>query len=254
MTPHPLPVLSDLSIEYIQFGRTVSVSANENTVYGSTSKFMATKVLSTRKVVIIGLPKSGKSTIANQLFMKKVFDTSTAGSAIRRHEDTLPGGEILLDLTIIRAKNLLDPENTKAYYRDFMPEEVSLVLFVCKYPAANDDLLSLRRVSTFFDGVNGRTVSALLVTFCDNLSYNDKRAEEEAFLVRPEKAGIGNSVKRIYCVGFEPNDATHSEGNAVEECRREILNLVKRSNFVYQKQSIIVPSLRERISSYCNIL
>lgn len=221
-------------------------------VYGSTSTVMATTALSTRKVVIVGLPKSGKSTIANLLFTKKVFGTSTAGAAIRKHEDTLPDSQILLDLTIIRAKSFLDPENTKAYYRDIMPQDVSLIVFVCKYPTANEELESLKRAINFLDGINGRAVSALLITNCEKLSYNEKRAEEESFLIKPEKAGIGDRVKRIYCVGFEPlaSDAAEGENTA----REEILNLVKRSNLVYQKQTIFVPVLRQRIISYCNIL
>lgn len=206
-----------------------------------------TATLSKRQIVIIGLPGSGKSTLANKLFKEPLFSSSNAeGSAIKSKRGIIQKSDIFLEVTIIQAKTSLTQEHTKAYYRDLMPDEVSLILFVCKYPTVNQDLQYLKRAISFFDGRNGRDACIIAITFCEKLSDDEKKSKEDAFA---DDLEIGSRVKGTYCVGFNPDDTTNLS-NSLER----LWKLILQSNIVYSKQTIFDPTFRQRILCYCSIL
>lgn len=239
---------------------------------------MSTSALSKRTVVLIGSSGSGKSTIANKIYGREVFhQTNNYQGAIdhdivRKKCESVPERKLLLEIHLMDSGRLpsrtlsrtsethlfseerpVTPlEHTKQFYRDNLPDNISLIIFVCKYKSP-PSLESLKRVVGYFDGTNGRAVCALVVTNCEGLSLDEKKSEEEKYRIDREKAFIGDRMKRIICVGFNRNE---ERANKKEEQASidNILSLVTRSNLSYTKDSLLSQSFCEKATSACNIL
>lgn len=226
--------------------------------YGSMSRVMSITALSKRTVVLIGVSGSGKSTIANKLYGHEQFQrTGGATEYVRTHSEEISDTELLLETYIMDARpfslTLNNQEPSKEYYRENLPDDISLVIFVCRHNSPPQDFESLKRVVGLFDGINGRAACALVVTCCEQLPLEDKKSEEDKYRLDPAKVYIDNRVKRVCCVGFNPN---REKANETEEqaCIKEILSLITRSRLTYRKETLFSQSFCEKVTSTCNIL
>ena len=231
--------------------------------YGSMSQVTSTSTsaLSKRTLVLIGSSGSGKSTIANKLYGYELFHRTDNYQGVTKHVRSeckqIPNSHLMLETYLMDVRPPFSlththREPTKEYYREYLPDDISLIIFVCKH-SSPQDLESLKRIVGFFEGRNGRAVCALVVTFCERLPPDEKRSKEEEYSIDPEKMFIGDHVKRVYCVGFNP-DEERAKKKEEQASIDDIMSLIARSHHFYPKSTLLSQSVCEKVTSTCSIL
>ena len=182
-----------------------------------------------RSIVIIGKKGAGKSTIANRLSQTSNFPV---GCILSRKESwtwndtvTSPDGTSLVFYMIERIPPELSqkqPASIPPPKNDIsLPDQISLVIFVFKYGCFT------REEKYFFERIMGsskddlRSISALVITGCDDLSEETKKTYIQDFKQDAETKAIASFMQKgIHCVSLP--DITKIRAELVQVYQKDI--------------------------------
>lgn len=226
-----------------------------------------------RSIVIIGRKGAGKSTVGNSLSQTSEFPIGCVLSNKQSwtshksfiHNDTSFSFYMIekLPSPALSPKSAFDNESDEVSF----PKDISLVIFVFKYGCFTQE------ERDFFNTIIGnfndklRDISALVITGCDDLSEDAKKAYKKKFQDDTETDTIARVMgKGIYCVTLpdiskiRPNflEVYEKDIEQSQEMMKDLLDSCVQTlplDFLMKQQSTGSESIRQWILKLgCQIL
>ena len=169
-----------------------------------------------RNVLIVGKTGAGKSTIANIIIGKDEFKVQHSVSSVTRKTKhakvSIATEDCQYNIKIIDTVGLFDTgiktnqatiDEIKQYFRDYIPEGISLILFVFKEGRFTpEERATFDFIIKNFDR-DISDISALIVTNCDHKSERARKEYIDDIKSNDVTKSIADFVtKGIYAVGF----------------------------------------------------
>ena len=179
---------------------------------------MAALQIQRRNVVVLGKTGAGKSTVANKIVGKEVFTVAKESVASVTKEPSSKEAKVTVDdiqyyIKAIDTVGLFDTGNTshaaifrqaKTFFRDKVPEGISLVLFVFKEGRfTKEENVTFQSLIDNFGKERISDISALIVTCCENMDSHARSAYVKELEEDPLTKPITSFMRKgIYTVGF----------------------------------------------------
>lgn len=217
---------------------------------------------SKKSIVIIGRKGSGKSTIANQLLGHNI--SSSEKQPVSNCEQQiywtskndfevciLNEAHASTNGYLSSFQKLWSTSSGENYdfYRRNLPEYVSLIIFVFKYGRfTGEEKTAIEQVMNCFDD-RVKSISALVITYCEDLTPVARKAVESNFRSNSETQYIASFMEKgIHCVGFPDVTKTKQEfvhvySADIANCQKILQELVQKSIMTacYSKDEILKP-------------
>ena len=187
-----------------------------------------------RNVLVLGRTGAGKSTVANQIVGKKLFAVEKQSAASVTKEPVSKETEVTVEdiqylFKAIDTVGLFDTPNTshaaifrqaKAFFRDKVPEGVSLVLFVSGKGriTEKEEIVTIQSLINNFGKEKISDISALIVTHCEDMDSDARSAYVEELRSNDRTKHIASFMRKgIYTVGFPDLDKASPQLKAIYE-------------------------------------
>ena len=229
-----------------------------------------------RNVVVLGKTGAGKSTVANKIVGKDVFVVGKGSVASVTKEPGSKEAEHVVDniqyhIKAIDTVGLFDTCNTshaaifrqaKAFFRDKVPEGISLVLFVFKEGRfTQEEKDTFHSLIENFGKERISDISALIVTCCENMDSDARSAYVKELKEDPLTKPITSFMRKgIYTVGFPDVEKAGARLKPIyEESAKEDAEILRKliqdcEDKMILSKDILSETFWDKLASSCTIL
>ena len=169
-----------------------------------------------RKILVVGMEKTGKSTLIRKLIDEDHHDTNTNPFQDTVYKPTTAVQPIIKTLfingkfykcTFIDTPGL--PSRAVTNYLQHLTDELSLILFVFQHGRNSTEAILC--FTNILQGVTCQSV-AVIITFCDTLNDEDYKDIKEEFMSSCDTMQFSSGVgKAVYPIGFPSKVASMDE-------------------------------------------
>lgn len=233
-------------------------------------------VIQKRNVVVLGKTGAGKSTVANKIVGKDLFKVGErSASSVTEHpsvkEAVFTHDGIQYTFKTIDTVGMFDTgkktheeifREAKTFFRERVPEGVSLVLFVFKEGKFTpEERKTFEILIKNFGEEKIKDISALVVTCCENMTPNARTALVEELKSNEVTKPITSFMQKgIYPVGFPNLDEVDPRIKVVhEETAKQdaetLHKLIRNSeDKMILSKDILTESFWEKLKNSCTFL
>lgn len=173
-------------------------------------------IICRRNIVVLGNTGAGKSTVANHIVGEGILrvSDSVASQQTTSHVEVLRESDsVMYNIKVIDTVGFFDHKMTKSavvkdikkYFRDKVPEGLSLIIFVFKQGRFTPQEKAAFQfiISNFKEHTS--QISALIITNCEKKNQTSRKRIVEEFQFHEHTIEIARFMKKgIHCVGFPP--------------------------------------------------
>ena len=234
---------------------------------------MAASLTYDRHVIVVGKTGCGKSTVANHMMLKEVFDVKTDVDSVttrtKHCSANLNYKGSNYKLTLIDTVGLFDThqrgnksiiEDVKSSITTCAPDGLNLVLFVIK-----QSRFTAEEAETFqfiIDNLRGKIqgLSAMIITCCENKNKKSRDEIIKKFRESQTTAKYADFMtKGIYTVGF-PNESEMDEEDIprmkekMKKDEEQLHELIAGATTKCLKEEIRNETWWDKIKKFCSIM
>jgi len=182
-------------------------------------------IIRRRNIVVLGKTGAGKSTVANHIVGQELFQVSDSAASVTmttNHAEKVfrESDSVEYNIKVIDTVGVFDHKMTnsavikdiKKYFRDKVPEGLSLIIFVFKQGRFTPE----ERAAFYFIISNFKEhisqISALIITNCEQKDQTHRKRIVEEFQTHEQTREIARFMKKgVHCVGFPQMDEIDEE-------------------------------------------